>query len=153
MKISTISEPQRLERVFHNVVARINVAILPDLPLAETKMFEITGGVIRSITDGGKLVVSLVDEMVFDMGEGKYIPAEFITVYAYKYDGEKPVPVKKWSLRPTMTDEIAFVIAHFFLGHSYKLNRHFSGDNVRGQFMISAARRDELIGTEKEHVE
>jgi hypothetical protein len=145
MKISTLNEPQRLERVFHNVVHALHRRVLPELHLRESRMFSVTGGVIKNITDDGTLVVSLVDELAYNETMEQFLPTNAITIYASKHEDGKMKPVKRWLLDPEKTDEIAFVIAYFFLGHSHLLNRHFSTANLRDMFFLSAERTEELM--------
>jgi hypothetical protein len=151
MDILTLTEMTRLDRVFHNVVNAIHRATLPNLMIRETKKFSITGGVIKSLVDDSEThTVSIVDEMEFDREHEKFVPVDTITVYASKHGhsesgATRVTPVRKWILDPEATNEIAFVIAHFFLGHNHLLNRHFTSDQVRKQLGVSLERYATLV--------
>lgn len=146
MDITTLSDLSRLDRVFHNVVHAIGRAKIPDLPLMETRKFSVTGGVIKSISDvNDQLIVSLVDEMIYSEASKIFVPAPVITVYASKYEDSRMKPVKHWLLDPEKTEEIAFVIAQFFLGHSHLLNRHYSCENLRETLGLDARRVVDLL--------
>jgi hypothetical protein len=145
MKINTRTEVRRLDRVLHNVVHAIERRTLPTLELHETHKFSISGGTIKSIeNDGGGLIVSIVDELQYSEAAEKFVPSSTITVYASKHDDGKMKPVKKWELDPEKTEEIAFVIAYFFLGHSHLLNRHLTVGMLRNMFYLSVVRTEEL---------
>ncbi|BDD79676.1 hypothetical protein [Burkholderia phage FLC9] len=146
MKIQTRSEIRRLDRVFHNVVHAIERRVLPTMQLRETSKFSITGGTIKSLEDeSGQLIVSLVDELRYDESAEKFLPPNEITVYASKHDDGRMKPVRQWKLDPEKTEEIAFVIAYFFLGHNHQINRHFSTAHLRDMFHLSVNRVEELM--------
>lgn len=145
MDIVTLSDVTRLDRVFHNVVNLINKASLPNLGLRETRKFSITGGTIKSIVDDGERTVSLVDEMRYSEAFEKFVPSDTITVYASKHENGEIKPVKMWELDPEATNEIAFVVAYFFLGHNHLINRHFGSEMLRQQLQIPEYRFHELM--------
>lgn len=147
MKVETLGETPRIQRIVEAVAMLLNAAQLPDVNLKETVRFSIAGGTIKSFTDESEMnVVSIVDELQYSEILEQFVPRNVVDVFASKFAFDQLKPTAQWCVPVANINELAGVVALFFLSTNHKFNRHFSREQLRVAMNISQERWAVLTG-------